>query len=351
MLDFAFKNIKRRKARTILTTLGIIVGITAIVALGSLSEGLGLMVNEQFAAFAGKIIVMESGVGMSTMYAGSDVSSEQLNMVSEVSGVSKVVPMVFYMPPFGPTAGGPPTFAVIGIDMDNIEHFIGKEIFVEDGRMPDDDESEVALAGIYLRDTMNVQVGDFYTYKEKDFEIVGIAEETGISDIDMSYVVPLDDLQDAMGIDYYHMVYVILDDPDSAEDIADEIEDTDESLDAMTMTDIARQVSGMLDQISLFTIGIGAIAAFVGGLGVLNTMIMAVMERKREIGVMKAIGATRRFILMQILSESTMLRCSHPNTCIWGDRFRHGVGIRWRTLPGLEGNKARPSGGVERLRG
>jgi putative ABC transport system permease protein len=307
MLDFAFKNIKRRKARTILTTLGIIVGITAIVALGSLSEGLGLMVNEELGAVAGKIILTEAGASMTSGYQGSDITPEQISMVSEISGVEEVVPMVFYMPPFGPGAGGPPTFAVIGIELDKLEHFIGKEIVVEDGRKPDDDEREVALVGYMLRDTMNVRVGDFYTYREKDFEVVGIAEETGISDVDMSYIVPLADLQDALGTDNYQVAYAVLEDPDAAEDIADEIEDADDTIDALTFTDISRQVSGIIDQISLFTIGIGAIAAFVGGLGVLNTMIMAVMERKREIGVMKAIGATRKFILMQILSESTML--------------------------------------------
>ncbi len=108
-------------------------------------------------------------------------------------------------------------------------------------------------------------------------------------------------------MDTYQMVYVILDNPEEAEDVADDIEDNDETLDAITSTDMIRMVSEIMSQISIFTFGIGAIAAFVGGLGVLNTMIMAVMERRREIGVMKAIGATRRFVLIQILTESSLL--------------------------------------------
>jgi len=306
MLDFAFKNIKRRKTRTILTTLGIIIGIAAIVALGSLSEGISIMVTEELSAVAGKIIIIEKGANMASGYSGSDITPEQASMIMEVSGVKEFVPMVFYMPPFGPGAGIP-SFAVIGIELDKLEYFIGKEIEIEDGRKPDDDEREVALAGITLKETMNVRVGDFYTYKEKDFEVVGIAEETGISDVDMSYLVPLEDLQDALGTDNYQVAYVVLENPDDAEDVADQIEDMDDTIEAMTMTDISRQVSSILDQISLFTFGIGAIAAFVGGLGVLNTMIMAVLERKREIGVMKAIGASRLFIIIQIVSESAIL--------------------------------------------
>jgi len=306
MIDFAFKNIKRRKTRTFLTTLGIIIGIAAIVALGSLSEGIEIAITQELGAIAGKIIITEKGANMAAGYAGSDITPEQASMISEINGVEEFVPMVFYMPPFG-LGAGIPSFAVIGIELDKLEYFIGDEILVEDGRKPDEDEREVALAGVILRDTLNVQVGDYYTYKEKDFEVVGIAEETGINDVDMSYIVPLEDLQDALGTENYQVAYVVLEDPDAAEDVAEEIEDSDDTLDALTATDITRQISSIIDQISLFTFGIGAIAAFVGGLGVLNTMIMAVLERKREIGVMKAIGATRKFIIIQILSESAML--------------------------------------------
>jgi putative ABC transport system permease protein len=63
----------------------------------------------------------------------------------------------------------------------------------------------------------------------------------------------------------------------------------------------------IIDQIQIFTIGVGAISAVVGGLGVMNTMIMSVMERKREIGVLKAIGATNSYILKMIIIESAIL--------------------------------------------
>ena len=70
---------------------------------------------------------------------------------------------------------------------------------------------------------------------------------------------------------------------------------------------MARQAGAIVDQVRLFTFGIGAIAALVGGLGVMNTMIMSVMERRREIGVMKAIGATNRMVLQQIVTESAII--------------------------------------------
>jgi len=70
---------------------------------------------------------------------------------------------------------------------------------------------------------------------------------------------------------------------------------------------MARQMEEMVDQVRFYTTGLGAIAAVVGGLGVMNTMIMSVMERRKEIGLMKAIGATNSLIIKQIMAESAIL--------------------------------------------
>ncbi|MEM4267091.1 MAG: ABC transporter permease, partial [Candidatus Nanoarchaeia archaeon] len=125
--------------------------------------------------------------------------------------------------------------------------------------------------------------------------------------IDTGIIVPLDDLKNILNRETYQVIYVVPDDVKDTENIASQIEDSSDRFDAMTSTDIARQASQIVDQIRFFTFGIGAVAAFVGGLGVMNTMIMAVMERRKEIGVMKAIGATNSMVLRQILTESALI--------------------------------------------
>ena len=306
MLDLALKNMNRRRTRTILTTLGIVIGIAAIVALGSFSEGINAMINKELGALAGKVIVIQKGASITSGYSGSDITREQIGMIADLPGVSDAVPMLFYMPPFG-FGSGAPQWALIGIEADKIDILIGKSIEMSYGRRPDEGEREVAIAGSSAAESLDLRVGDFWEFEDKSFEVIGIIEETGISDVDMGIIVPIEDLQDALKTDNYQVVYAVLDDPSKAEDFANEVEDSDDTLEALTSTDMARQVSTIAGQVSIFTLGIGAIAAFVGGLGVLNTMIMAVMERKREIGVMKAIGATRRFVLLQIISESSMI--------------------------------------------
>lgn len=309
MLDIAFRNIMRQRARTSLTVLGIMIGIAAIVALGSVSEGLNAMMQSEMKIIAGKIIVMKGeGEGIGAMMAGmmsSELEEEDVNIIRDAPGVERVAPMLMYMESIMPLAG--PEWFVVGLEPADLELFKGENIGMEEGRELEDGDMEVGIAGKDFAEKYDLGVGDYFTVKETPFEIVGIIEKTDISDIDDGLVVNIDDLKDMLGTENYQMAYVVPEDLVDTEDVAQSIEDAGEGLTAITSKEIARQVSGMINQISFFVIGIGSIAAFVGGLGVMNTMIMAIIERRREIGVMKAIGATNLLVLKQILTESALI--------------------------------------------
>jgi putative ABC transport system permease protein len=302
MWDLALKNILRNRTRTILTVLGILIGIATIVALGSIAEGIDAAVRSGLELTAGKIIVTEKNAAFFGM--GGDLTDEDLEVIETVGGIKDAVPMLAY---FEMTGFQGPQYQVIGMDLGKADYFVSDNVRMYQGRRVEEGETGVAMIGKTIADNYNLQVGDSWQVKEESFEIVGVIERTDISDIDISILVSLDDLKDAIDKDTYQAIYVIPDDIRDTEKIAAEIEDASDRLDAMTSTEIARQASQIVDQIRFFTIGIGAIAAFVGGLGVMNTMIMAVMERRKEIGVMKAIGATNRMVLMQILTESAMI--------------------------------------------
>jgi putative ABC transport system permease protein len=188
-----------------------------------------------------------------------------------------------------------------------MNYFAGENFKMYQGSNMDESDSGVAVLGKAEADKFNIQIGDSWTVKNEDFEVIGILDTTGISDIDSSILVPLQDLQTALNRDTYYSIYVIPDDVKDTEKVVAEINDASDNLQALSSAELARQASQIVDQIRFFTFGIGAIAAFVGGLGVMNTMIMAVMERRKEIGVMKAIGANNRMILTQILTESALI--------------------------------------------
>jgi putative ABC transport system permease protein len=305
MLDLAYKNIMRQRTRTILTALGIVIGIGAIVALGSVAEGIDAAIQSGLQLTAGKITVTEKDAGFFGLFG--ELNEEDIAVIQGISGIEDVVPILIYIE----SSGGGAVFSVewqaIGIDVTKTEYFVGENPNFVSGRGTYEGESFVAVLGKTVADTFNLEAGDFFTIKDEDFEVVGVLELTNIQDIDMGVMVPIEDLQTITGKDTFQAIYVIPDDVRDTEKIAADIEDASERLDALTSTEIARQTGQIVDQIRVFTFAIGAIAALVGGLGVMNTMIMSVMERRREIGVMKAIGATNGMVLRQILTESALI--------------------------------------------
>lgn len=303
MLDLAYKNIMRQRTRTILTAMGILIGIGAIVALGSIAEGIDVAVQSGLELTAGKITVTEKDAGFFGFMG--ELTDEDLEVVESIGGIKDVVPILIYMESMIMMQG--PEWWAVGIDPSKGDYFVGENVEMYDGRAIEADETGVAQVGKTFADTYRLEVGDFWTILDEDFEIVGIIEKTGISDVDGGIMVNFDDLMDVTDSDSYQMIYVVPDDVKDTEKIAEDIEDASERLDALTSTELARQAGQIVDQIRIFTFAIGAIAALVGGLGVMNTMIMAVMERRREIGVMKAIGATNGMVLRQILTESALI--------------------------------------------
>ncbi len=306
MIDLAFNNIRRQRTRTFLTVLGIIIGIGAVVSLGSISSGLRVEIEKSLEISAGKITVSEKGAEFITGFTGSELNDEDLDSLASISGVKDVVPLIYYFEGVGVGFGGPEWVAV-GMPPDKQEYFTGETIRIDEGRELEDGDIEVMVSGSNFAARNDLEVGDFYVLKEADLEVVGILEESDISDVDNNFIVPLEGLKDIVGRDTYQLAYVIPEDVGDTEFVAERVEDENEELQSLTSTEIARQASEILDQISLFTLGIGAVAAFVGGLGIMNTMIMSVLERKREIGVMKAIGATRRKIMIHFITEAVLM--------------------------------------------
>ena len=303
MLDLAFKNIMRQRTRTTLTALGILIGIAAIVALGSIADGIDAAVQGGLELTAGKIMIVEAG-GFFGM--GGSIDQEDIESIESVSGIKEIVPMVWYFESGG-MGMGPPIPQIIGIDPGKSDYYFTETYELEEGVTLEDGDIEVGIIGKTVATTFGLEIGDYYEVKDTEFEIVGILEVTGVPDIDNTLLVPLDDLMNALEKEDYQALYVIPDDVGRTEIIAEEIEDNNEELNALTSAEMAAQAAQIIDQIRFFTIGMGAIAAFVGGLGVMNTMIMAVMERRKEIGVMKAVGATNRMVLTQILTESALI--------------------------------------------
>ncbi len=305
MLDLALKNILRQKTRTILTIIGITIGIAAIITLGSISEGLTQTINSDLEFLSGFITVTSKDASTFFVgYLGSEITQDEANELLDVSGVKDVVPFNLATGPIIPFHG--PEYIVYGFDPDKSEYFEGKDVDLESGRRLEPSDEFVAVIGFNYAETRHITLSDFIELEDEEFEVVGILEKTE-SDTDDIVFLPLDTMNDVYDFDTYRAVYVIPDDVSKMDSIAETINEEFTDLSARTTADIAKQASGIINNVRFFTVGIAAISAIVGGLGVMNTMIMSVLERRQEIGILKALGATNKFVMKLILIESSLI--------------------------------------------
>lgn len=305
MIDLAIKNILRQKTRTILTVVGILIGIAAVVALGSISEGMKSMMNQEMQFLGGTIMVSSQGSsGLMFGSGGSEISKYDLANFEDFSGVKQVVPYVMKIGEITIGQGSP--VEIIGIRPEDVDYFKSKGTELDSGRLIETGDTYQALIGYKYAEDNGLGIGDTVEVKKDSYEVVGIIEKTD-TNMDNSIILPLDTMMNTYSMENYQSAFLIPEDLSKIQDVADDLKSSFDDFEFTTSSDITKQMSRIIDMISVFTIGISSIAAIVGGLGVMNTMIMSVLERKREIGIMKAIGATRKYILSEILLESVII--------------------------------------------
>ena len=305
LIDVAVKNIFRQKTRTALTITGILIGIGTVVALGSISEGIYSMITEEMQFLGGTIMVYSKGSsGFMTGFEGSEITEENVEEFEDFSGVKEVVPYVMRIGEI--KIGQGPTSMIFGIAPKDIDFFKSRGTELDSGREIEEGDTYQALIGYKYAEENSLEVGDSIELKKNSFEIVGIIEEIN-SDIDNSIIIPVDTMMNIYNMDNYKSLFIVPEDVTKIDVVAEDLKSSFDDFEFTTSTDIINQMASIVDTIRFFTIGISSIAAVVGGLGVMNTMIMSVLERRREIGIMKAIGATNKYILTQILIESVMI--------------------------------------------
>jgi len=323
----AFKNLRARGLRSWLTMLGIFIGIAAVVSLISMGQGLQTAITGQFGTLSvDKLTIQNKGTGFGP--PGSTVI-EKLNnydveIIKNVGGVDKVIPRLIRVGSleynkisgFGYAVDIPEDQELIDLvyDSSNFE--------AEQGRLlKSGDKGKVLLGNNFLE--MNdfekeFRVGGKIKLNGKEFEIVGFLEKGSDFQTNSVVFIMSDDLEELLDINNeYDLIVAQVRDKDEIEDVAKEIERKlrddrnekigEETFSVETPLQALESVNTILNIINLIVVGIAAISLFVGGVGIANTMYTSVLERTREIGVMKAIGAQNKDVLMIFLIESGLL--------------------------------------------
>ncbi len=287
------RNLLRRRTRTVLTLLSIGVSIAALVALGGLAEGM-------LGAFT--VMMRESQTDLFVAEAGIDADFSAIDeRVGARIAAREEIAAVSGMFWTGASTEKMPMLIVYGY---HPREFAIRRYRIIEGE-PLTARRQV-IVGRMAAEQMGVEVGDTLRLVDSSFRVAGIYE-TGVAFEDAGVIIGLREAQTLTGKPHQVQFYLIsLREPGQAEWVRDELAATFPDVDFSLTSELNEAVSdfrvleAMVAQISF-------LAVFIGALGMLNTMLMTVLERTREIGVLRSLGWRRRQVLDMILRESLVL--------------------------------------------
>jgi len=330
--------------RSWLTVIGVFIGITAVVALISIGLGFDKTIKEQVSGVFGVdtfIVMDESTFGPGAHNGGgAEEFALDLELLRSIEGV-KVAAALRERTGFiqgQPDAEGEVLqgfLPVMGLSpemMTEFESFTGELKVLPGGRLFGPGDVEVAVLDFEISQRLGVDVGDTILVAgdgdaELNLTIIGIMappEEESSSDgggFGMQFSggsdgdtisVPYDTMDVLWGPAEDVLVTLVRTEPGyDVDEVADAAEEAlnarGSDISAVTYTDISEAISTMTSTISAFLAGIAGISLLVGGVGVMNTMFTSVLERTKEIGVMKAVGARNSHVWTIFLIESGLM--------------------------------------------
>ena len=316
----AFRSIRERKARSILTVLGIAVGIAAIVSLMSVGYGMEHAITGELTGMADMISVMPGKItGGHTYVEMGGFTDRDVKDLQRISGIKDISAMTYDSVEVEYRNERKPTF-VLGGDTKDLESFYVEPVGLKEGRwLRENDYKGCVIGDRVANDFFDdvIHVNDKLVLNGDKFVVVGVFEKGGMlysTDVDRNIFLTLRAAKNVLQTDEIKYVVVRVYEIDEAEGIAEEIEEVindnhglDDFATAMAMDSMLEQIGVIFNIIRGVLAGIAAIALIVASIGIMNTMLMSVMERTHEIGVMKAIGAKSSDVLALFLLESSIV--------------------------------------------
>ena len=301
-LGLIIKNPFRNKTRTSLAIVGIAIGIATIVALGLVTSGLQASTQSTLKAGAAEITVTHTGSNEFGSTSGS-INESRVADISNTSGVKETAGILRATTNIEGSSGN--GLSISGIDSSKL-NLMGVDSV--NGTIYSNGSTNEIILGKTAAEDLNKSVGDNITIFNKNFKITGIFE-TGSFIQDAGAFMPLNTLQNLTSNDgKISTIAVKVTENANVTEVSQYIEDEyPNELSTVTAADQAGRINDALGAINTATWAISLLAIVIGGVGVINTMIMSVYERTREIGVLKAVGWRGRRILGMILGESIVL--------------------------------------------
>ncbi len=311
------RNIFRRKLRAFLTIFGITIGVLALVVMGAMSEKLTLLVNGGITYYKGKVSIAEAGA---TGYGGTaPINIRKVAELEHIDGVARASAQIgFLLDEDPPTVsmGSVPVVSATDLRERGYETF---PVRFAAGRDIRPGERKVCVVGSDVVGKLNAVVGRSVEIRDERFEVVGILEPT-LTAPDSGVSIPMADAQQILHDSLPATLKQSLDERSlatgiivyakpgtDADQLAAKINRKMPDVNATGPTAFIEGVAASVGTLTAIITGIGMISLLVGGLSVINTMTMSVMERTREIGIRKAIGASDGQIMRQFVAEAAVV--------------------------------------------
>ncbi|KEZ54023.1 ABC transporter permease [Metabacillus indicus] len=323
-IRMAFSSVLAHKLRSILTMLGIIIGVASVILVVAIGQGGEQMLKSQFTGTSNTIEVFyqpseEEMQSDPNAYMKSAFDQSDINDMASIPEVEKVVASSSEFMPVRHKEETADT-SIFSINQAYIEV---NQLKIESGRnLMEADFIGGERAGIISQETKKElfkdtdPIGEIVWISGQPFEIVGVLEkpEGLFSFGSMEIYIPSNTYRASFGKSDFNQVTLQAKDAESLQEagkkatsMLNQKHDTEDSYQVFNMEEIAEGI-GQVTRIMTLIIGsIAGISLFVGGIGVMNIMLVSVTERTREIGIRKALGATKRQILTQFLIESITL--------------------------------------------
>ncbi|MDO8504141.1 MAG: ABC transporter permease [bacterium] len=328
IITLAFKSIWRNKVRSSLTMLGIIIGVAAVILLVSIGTGLQRYIARQFDELgANTVAVLPGQVSLEggftegpPNFAGSKLTTEHTREIAQLGGAIEAVAASIELPASVSYKGESKYTTVAGVSEDFSKV---RNLKLEDGRQISKSDVElsrkVVILGKGIADDLfgaSEPLGREVSIGGERFQVIGLLEEIagGIGfNVNNFASIPITASQRLFGTNSVQSIAIKA---RSKEEVQGVIDITERYLsgklkdDEFSVIDQGSLVGAITQILGVLTVALGGIAAIsliVGGVGIMNIMLVSVTERTREIGLRKAIGAKPNDILLQFLVESVVL--------------------------------------------
>lgn len=325
----AIKSIFSNKIRAFLTMLGVIIGVSSVVSLMAMGQGVKSDIAKEVVAIGSNLLIVfpgnmsdSSGGNFSGMAGISNLTWQDREAIGqEIKGISHLAAIMLLQGTFEYQDKKTSPFLVAGeadLEFTNLYNLKSGRFFSEEDI---NKENKIAAIGTTVvkdlfgsEDPINKKI----KVNQKEFKVVGVMETESMGSLGMDAnsmaIIPISVGRTMFKSDQVMRILMQVENKDNISKIQQEVKDlllkrhnNNEDFSVLTQEDVLKMLDKILGLVTALLSGIAAISLVVGGIGIMNIMLVSVTERTREIGIRKALGATNINILIQFLIEATLI--------------------------------------------